>query len=258
MTHTITRAVVAAGGAGTKMAPITRIIAKEMLPVARKPLLEHLIQELSAAGIQDVLFVISSHKPQIPAYFGSGEAYGMDFSYRIQSDGAGPGAPVLAAETWTRDEPYVFAFGDNLIRATADGEPPLRRLVHGNTAQCSVLTRRFSADRIPLHETLLGAADPPGSHPSPHPMNVGRDRLDHTTAPWVHACAARWILGPFIFEALRTCPPRSNGELYLIDAVRRWISDGNSVRAMPLLPSDLRFNCDNWETYADAIAAIRA
>lgn len=115
-----------------------------------------------------------------------------------------------------------------------------------------MLTRRFSADRIPLHETLLGAADPPGPHPSPHPVNLGRDRLDHTTAPWVHACAARWILGPFIFDALRTCPPRSNGEVHLIDAVRRWISDGNSVRAMPLLPSGLRFNCDNWETYPDA------
>ncbi|MEE4494975.1 MULTISPECIES: sugar phosphate nucleotidyltransferase [unclassified Streptomyces] len=259
MTHTITRAVVAAGGAGTKMAPITRFIAKEMLPVARKPILEHLIHELSAAGIQDVLFVISSHKTQIPRYFGGGEAYGMDFSYRIQRDGAGPGAPVLAAETWTREQPYVFAFGDNLIRAAADGEPPLRRLVHGNTAQCSVLTCRFSADQIPLHETLLGAADPPSPDPDcPHVVNFGRELLDHTGAPWVHACAARWVLGPFIFEALRACPPRSNGELYLIDAVRRWIDEGNSARAMTLLPSDLRFNCDNWETYADAIATIRA
>jgi hypothetical protein len=161
MTRTITRAVVAAGGAGTKMAPITRIIPKEMLPVARTPILEHLVHELRAAGITDVLFVISSRKGQIPAYFGSGTAYGMDFSYRVQDDGAGPGAPVLAAERWTQGQPFVLAFGDNLIHAGADGEAPLRRLVHGGTADCSVLTRVFPADSVPPHETLLGAASAP-------------------------------------------------------------------------------------------------
>ncbi len=73
----------------------------------------------------------------------------------------------------------------------------------------------------------------------------------------MHACAARWILGPFIFEALHECPPRPDGELYLIDAIRRWISIGNELTARPLRPDDLRFNCDNWETYHDAIAALR-
>ncbi|MFI7094850.1 sugar phosphate nucleotidyltransferase [Streptomyces lydicus] len=257
MTRTITRAVVAAGGAGTKMAPVTRIIPKEMLPVARTPILERLVHELHTAGIRDVLFVISSRKSQIPAYFGSGAAYGMDFSYRVQDDGAGPGAPVLAAETWTQGLPFVLAFGDNLIRAAAEGEAPLRRLVHGGASDCSVLTRLFAADSIPPHETLLGAAHPPRSEPGPYAIDFDKDLLDHTGARWVHACAARWVLGPFIFEALRACPPRPNGELYLIDAVRRWISAGNELRAVPLLPTELRFNCDNWETYADAVATLR-
>ncbi|CAM5308061.1 sugar phosphate nucleotidyltransferase [Streptomyces abikoensis] len=257
MTRTIARAVVAAGGAGTKMAPITRIIPKEMLPVARTPILEHLVHELRAAGITDVLFVISSRKGQIPAYFGSGAAYGMDFSYGVQDDGAGPGAPVLAAETWTQGQPFVLAFGDNLIRAGAGEETPLRRLVHGGTADCSVLTRVFPADGIPPHETVLGAAASPRTDPGPYDVVFGRDLLDHAEARWVHACAARWVLGAFVFEALRACPPRANGELYLIDAVRRWISAGHELRAVPLLSTEVRFNCDNWETYHDAIAALR-
>ncbi|MEU9371658.1 sugar phosphate nucleotidyltransferase [Streptomyces avermitilis] len=257
MTRTITRAVVAAGGAGTKMAPITRIIPKEMLPVARTPILEHLVHELRAAGTTDVLFVISSRKGQIPAYFGSGAAYGMNFSYRVQDDGAGPGAPVLDAETWTQGQPFVLAFGDNLIRA-AEGEAPLRRLVHSGTADCSVLTRVFPADSVPQHETLLGAASPPRTAPGPYTVAFDRDLLDYTSARWVHACAARWVLGPFVFEALRECPPRPNGELYLIDAVRRWISTGNELTALPLLPTELRFNCDNWETYRDAVATLHA
>lgn len=258
MTHAITRAVVAAGGAGTKMAPITSILPKEMLPVARRPILEHLVDELRAAGIREVLFVISSRKRQIPAYFGSGGAYGMDFSYRVQDDGAGPGAPVLAAESWTQGQPFVLAFGDNLIRAATGGEAPLRRLVHDSTADCSVLTRLFPADSIPAHETLLGAAAPAGRGAGPYDATFGRDLLDHAGAQWVHACAARWVLGPFVFEALRDCPPRPNGELYLIDAVRCWIGAGNELRAVPLLPDELRFNCDNWETYADAVTVVRA
>ncbi|MDD9383107.1 sugar phosphate nucleotidyltransferase [Streptomyces sp. ZAF1911] len=257
MTRTITRAVVAAAGAGTKMAPITRIIPKEMLPVGGTPILEHLVHELRAADITDVLFVISSRKGQIPAYFGSGAEHGMDFSYRVQDDGAGPGAPVLDAEPWTRGEPFVLAFGDNVIRAAAEGEVPLRRLVHGGTADCSVLTRVFPADNIPPHETLLGAATAPSTGTGPSSVVFGRDLLDHTGARWVHGCAARWVLGSFVFEALRDCPRRANGELYLIDAVRRWISQGHELRAVPLLPTDLRFNCDNWETYHDAVATLR-
>ncbi|MFJ6438706.1 sugar phosphate nucleotidyltransferase [Streptomyces sp. NPDC091416] len=255
MSRTITRAVVAAGGAGTKMTPITRIMPKEMLPAGGRPILEHLVHELRAAGITDVLFVVSARKPQIPAYFGSGAAYGMDFSYRVQDDGAGPGAPVLAAETWTGGQPFVLAFGDNLIRGAADRETPLQRLVSG-TSDCSVLTRVFPADGIPVHETLLGAADAPG--PGSAAVALGRDLLDHAGAPWVHACAARWVLGPFVFDALRSCRPRPTGELYLIDAIRRWIAAGNHLMALPLRPDDLRFNCDNWETYHDAVAALRS
>ncbi|MFE2943341.1 sugar phosphate nucleotidyltransferase [Streptomyces sp. NPDC059255] len=259
MTRTISRAVVAAGGAGTKMAPITRIIPKEMLPVARTPILEHLVHELQAAAITDVLFVIPAHKTQIPAYFGSGTAYGMDFSYRVQDNGAGPGAPVLTAETWTQGEPFVLAFGDNLIRSATGGETPLRRLVHGSAAApCSVLTQLFPADSIPPHETLLGAATPPTTAPGPGAVDFGSHLLDHTRARWVHACAARWVLGPFAFPALRACPPRPGGELYLIDAVRHWISTGHSLRALPLLPDEFRFNCDNWETYTDAVATLPA
>ncbi|MEV7681509.1 sugar phosphate nucleotidyltransferase [Streptomyces sp. NPDC088341] len=256
MSRTITRAVVAVGGAGTKMAPITRIMPKEMLPAGRMPILEHLVHELCAAGITDVMFVISSRKPQIPAYFGSGAAYGMDFSYRVQDDGAGPGAPVLAAETWTASLPFVLAFGDNLIRGTADSQAPLQRLV-GDTADCSVLTRVFPADSIPAHETLLGAAAVPQTGSGPAAVAFGRDLLDHAGARWVHACAARWVLGPFVFDALHACPPRANGELYLIDAIRHWIAAGNTLTALPLKPGDLRFNCDNWETYHDAVAALR-
>jgi UTP--glucose-1-phosphate uridylyltransferase len=258
MTHTITRAVVAAAGAGTNMAPITRITPKEMLPVARTPILEHLVHELRAAGICDVLFVISSRKSQIPAYFGSGTAYGMDFSYRVQDDGAGPGAPVLDAEAWTQQQPFVLAFADNLIRPAAGGQTPLQRLTSGTTADCSVLTQLLPADNVSVHETLLGAAAPPRTDPGPYAVDFGSNLLDHADARWVHACAARWVLGPFVFEALRACPPRPDGELYLIDAVRRWISTGNQLRAVPLLRGELRFNCDNWETYHDAVTALRA
>ncbi|MFJ7586936.1 sugar phosphate nucleotidyltransferase [Streptomyces sp. NPDC097617] len=257
MTRTITRAVVAAGGAGSKMSPITRILPKEMLPAGRKPILEHLVLELRDAGIDSVLFVISSHKPQIPAYFGSGTEYGMDFSYRVQDDGAGPGAPILAAETWTQGQPFVLAFGDNIICPTPDGEAPLRRLVRNEADRCAVLTRLLPADEIPPHETLLSSAAPPPQRIGPYAVTIGSGDLDLTDARWVHACAARWILGPFAFEALRACPRRPNGELYLIDAIQRWIQAGATVTAHPLLATEKRFNCDHWRAYEDAVATLR-
>ncbi|MGW6208937.1 sugar phosphate nucleotidyltransferase [Streptomyces sp. NPDC055089] len=257
MTYTITKAVVAAGGAGSKMAPITRVLPKEMLPVGRKPILEHLVLELHQAGITDVLFAISSHKPQIPAYFGSGSSYNMSFSYQVQDLGAGPGAPVLAAEQWTQGAPFVLAFGDNLVRARPHSPSPLQRLVT-DAANCSVLTRVFPAEGVPPHETLLGAAPAPGPNTLHQPEPFTREHLDHSRARWVHCCAARWVLGEYVFDALRNCPKRADGELYLIDAIQRRIQDGHTLNVHRLLPDEARFNCDNWSTYENAVTLLRS
>ncbi|MGI9000748.1 MAG: sugar phosphate nucleotidyltransferase [Pseudonocardia sp.] len=245
----VTQAVIAAGGIGSTMLPMTTVLAKEMLPVRDKPILEHIITELHDAGIQRVLFVISARKTHIVEYFGSGTWWGMEFTYRVQDPGDGPGAPVLLAERWSGGQPFVYAFGDNLTTTAPGHESPLRRLLTEHTAHpanWALLAEVCAPAGLPRNETVLG----PTTHPIGH-----QSAFDFTDADpgsctdQVIVCAARWVLTPAIFAAQRSCHRRSNGELYLIDAVQQAVPNGQRLRIVPLAAADNRYNMDNWPTY---------
>jgi UTP-glucose-1-phosphate uridylyltransferase len=241
----VRRAVIAAGGVGSKMLPMTTVLAKEMLPIREKPILEHLVSELRDAGIEEVLFVISSLKTMIVEYFGSGSAWNMEFTYRVQDPGDGPGAPVLLAEHWVRDQPFVYAFGDNLITTPPGAIPPLRRLIADHTAHpngWALLAEIRPAQGLPRNETVLG----PTHHPPHNPPFTYRTG---TQAGNVVVCAARWVFTPTIRAALQSCPRRTTGELYLVDAVQNAVRAGQSLRVVPLHETERRYNIDIWPTY---------
>lgn len=90
----IRKAVVPVAGLGTRMLPLTRSVPKEMLPLGRKPAIHHVVDELAAAGIERILFVTSSRKEAIEAYFDSeghgGQADGLHLSPRDREPAEGP------------------------------------------------------------------------------------------------------------------------------------------------------------------------
>lgn len=253
---TVTQAVIAAGGKGSKMMPMSEVLAKEMLPVREKPILHHLVDELRAAGIARVLFVISRDKTNIAQYFGSGTDVGMEFAYRVQDPGDGPGAPVLMAETWGNGADFVYAFGDNLITAAAGRPSALHRLLAEHTAHPGswhLLADIRPQRGLPSTETVLGPlADWSGTR---DPFDYTREALDEP-APQLVACAARWVFTSTIFAAQRACPRRSTGELYLVDAVQQAVRAGLPLRVSPLTDTDRRYNIDTWPVYHSCVADL--
>jgi glucose-1-phosphate thymidylyltransferase len=240
----VTRAVIAAGGVGSKMLPMTTVLAKEMLPIRDKPILDHLVTELRDAGIEEVLFVISARKTMIVEYFGSGSAWNMEFTYRVQDPGDGPGAPVLLAEHWVGDRPFVYAFGDNLITTLPGGTSPLRRLLADQAAHpdsWALLAEIRPAQGLPRNETVLGPTDHPARHPFTYRTSA------HTGNAVV--CAARWVFTPSVFAAQRAFPRRASGELYLVDAVQQAVRAGQPLRVVPLTERERRYNMDIWPTF---------
>src|SRR5512143_4179910 len=111
----IDRALVPAAGYGTRMRPLTRAIPKEMLPIGRKPVLEHVLDELKGAGIQRILFIISPGKDMVQGYFGDGSAWGVRCDYAVQQQMRGLGDALLHGEEWAEGHPVMVAFGDCLI-----------------------------------------------------------------------------------------------------------------------------------------------
>jgi UTP--glucose-1-phosphate uridylyltransferase len=135
----VRKAVIPAAGYGTRMLPITKTISKEMLPLVDKPIIQQVVEELVGAGIEDIILVVAAHKADINDYFGDVEA-GLkahlqaagpskaellkqlesvqdlaNFAFVEQRGVYGTGTPVLNAEPYIGNEPFIFTFADDFF-----------------------------------------------------------------------------------------------------------------------------------------------
>src|SRR6266540_1644115 len=145
---TIDQAIVPAAGYGTRLRPLTLAVPKEMLPLGRKPVLEHILEELKSAGIRRVLFVVSPGKEMIRTYFGNGSRLALECEYVIQPEMKGLGDAILLSEPWCGGQAALVAFGDCVIESP-DSLPSARLLnAHIQTnAAATVLTQRIPREK---------------------------------------------------------------------------------------------------------------
>jgi UTP--glucose-1-phosphate uridylyltransferase len=252
----VRRAILPAAGLGTRLRPLTYAIPKEMLPIGRKPVLEYILEEVRAAGITRVLFVVSPEKEGIiRQYFGEGIAWGVRCEYVLQPERRGLGDALLCGEAWTEGEPVLVAFGDTLIES--DGTLPTTRLLQTygtRRTDAVVLTERVIRERTSHYGILIPAVDLPDPPTEPFPLKGIVEKPAPAAAPSLMAVSARWVLGPPIFRILRQTPPGPNGEVALTDAVQTLLKEGGDGWAVPLLSGEVRRDIGGWETYLTAAA----
>ncbi|HEV3408389.1 MAG TPA: nucleotidyltransferase family protein, partial [Gaiellaceae bacterium] len=107
------KAVVMAGGEGTRLRPLTSNQPKPMVPVVGKPCMEHIVELLRAHGFEDVVATLAFMPQAIRSYFGSGESQGVRMSYSVEESPAGTAGSVKLAED-ALDEPFLVISGDAL------------------------------------------------------------------------------------------------------------------------------------------------
>lgn len=280
----IDRALVPAAGLGTRLYPLTRALPKEMLPLGRRPVLEYVVEELRAAGITRILFVVSPSKPMIEAYFGDGAKWGVRCDYVLQPERKGLGEAILRGEAWAEGQPFVVAFGDCLIEeethysiTPSSSHPlplspphpqpptpnarsaPLRRLLETHRrerADATVLTERIARENTRKYGILAPAVPLPDAPTEPFPLADIVEKPAPELAPSTLAVAARWALNPTIFPFLRQASPGPDGEINLTDPVRALLAQGGRVWAVPLVDGEVRRDIGGWESYL--LAAARA
>ncbi|MGC8862964.1 MAG: sugar phosphate nucleotidyltransferase, partial [Armatimonadota bacterium] len=123
----ITRALIPAAGKGSRLLPLTRAVPKELLPLGKKPVLEHVVEECAACGIQEILFIISAGKEAIRAHFGD-SAGGIRLSYAYQSEQKGLADAVFCGREFVGAAPFAVVLGDSVIE-TDQAVPPFRRVL---------------------------------------------------------------------------------------------------------------------------------
>ena len=214
------KALILAGGAGTRLRPITHTRAKQLVPVANTPILFYGIRAMVDAGITEIGVIIGDTGPEVREALGDGSSFGASITYLPQDAPLGLAHCVLIAGEFLGDDEFVMYLGDNLL------EQDLGAFVAAFEAA------RASADP-PVAQILLKQV------PDPHRFGIATlDERGHVVAlvekpadpPSDLALVGVYLFDPTIHEAVRAISPSARGELEITDAIQWLISSGHRVR----------------------------
>lgn len=210
------KALVLAGGSGTRLRPITHTSAKQLVPVANKPILFYGLEQIRDAGITDVGIIVGETHAEIEDAVGDGSALGIHATYLRQDAPRGLAHAVLTAADWLGDDDFVMFLGDNLI------EGGIGHLVEA-----------FERDR-PDAQVLLKSVEDPSSFGVAELDDDGRvvGLVEKPADPPSDlALVGVYLFTSAILDAARRIEPSGRGELEITDAVQRLLDDGRQVRA---------------------------
>lgn len=252
----IRKAVIPAAGLGTRLRPLTSITPKEMLPLARKPAVQYIVEELHAAGIEDIIFVVSPLKPRIQEYFGESTCDGqVRVHYVVQETQKGLADAILQAEQAVDGEGFVVALGDSVI-VSKEKVSPLERLLEayvGNPAFAAITVEHVPIEHSPRYGMVKPAEPVRGSS---FRIDALIEKPKIEDAPSNYAIAGRYVFGPSIFDFIRRTAPGALGELQITDSIRLGMENGGIVWCAPLVGNERRYDIGNFATFCEAFAAM--
>jgi glucose-1-phosphate thymidylyltransferase len=215
------KGLVLAGGAGTRLRPITHTSAKQLVPVANKPILFYGLEAMAAAGIEQIGIIVGDTRDEVMAAVGDGSQFGIEATYIPQDAPLGLAHCVLIASEFLADDDFVMYLGDNLL------EQDLTAFVD------SFLKARANDDDRPAAQILLKQV------PDPQRFGIAELGPDGRVVRLVEKPADPpsdlALVGVYLFDrtindAVRAIAPSDRGELEITDAIQWLIDTGRRVR----------------------------
>ncbi len=262
MSKPLRKVVFPVAGLGTRFLPATKVVAKEMLPVLDKPLIQYAVDEAVDAGADTLIFVTNRYKHAIADYFD--KAYELEAKlhekgkdallalvqgtlpkhvraiFVTQPEALGLGHAVLCAKPVVGDEPFGVMLPDDLIW-NGTGKGALRQMAEaGEREQAGVI----AMEEVPHEQTdKYGIVDAV-------PVDERSARIRHMVekpkpaeAPSNLAVVGRYVLPGRIFELLERTTPGAGGEIQLTDAIEALLKEQGKVLAWRF--EGTRFDCGN-------------
>ena len=207
------KGLILSGGAGTRLRPITHTSAKQLVPVANKPILFYGLEAMREAGIAEVGIVVGDTHAEIEAAVGDGARFGLRVTYLPQEAPLGLAHAVLIAEDYLGDEPFVMYLGDNLLK---DGIAPF--------------VERFAADRPDAMILLQQVPDPQAYGIAELGDGAVVRLVEKPAEPRSDlALVGVYLFTPAVFDSVKAISPSARGELEITDAIQHMIDRGLRV-----------------------------
>jgi glucose-1-phosphate thymidylyltransferase len=215
------KALILAGGAGTRLRPITHTRAKQLVPVANKPILFYGIESMVAAGISELGVIVGDTRDEVIAALGDGSRFGASITYIPQDEPLGLAHCVLIARDFLGDDDFVMYLGDNLLQQDL-------------TAFADTFAAARASDHPPSAQILLKSV------PDPHRFGIAAlDDEGHVVRlvekpadpPSDLALVGVYLFDRHIHEAVASIEPSARGELEITDAIQWLIDNDHRVRS---------------------------
>ena len=237
----VRKAVLPAAGLGTRFLPATKAQPKEMLPVVDKPLIQYVVEECVAAGIENIIIVTGRGKNAIEDHFDSSpelesflEEKGkadlaklvhdignmVHFSYTRQKEPLGLGHAVLVAKELVGDEPFAVLLGDVIIPGA---NPATKQLidVYQRTGKGAIAVEEVPREKTGLYGIVdVEPQNGPGADKRILQIRDLVEKPSPAEAPSTLGVTGRYVLPPEVFDCLERTKPGRGGEIQLTDALR--------------------------------------
>jgi UTP--glucose-1-phosphate uridylyltransferase len=260
----IKKAIIAVAGSGTRLLPATKSMPKEMLPIVDKPIIQLVVEELIEAGIEDIIFVTRWDKKPLEDHFDHSVALEDDlrkngkdeaadniakiaemanFIYVRQKGPYGNGTPVLSAASLVDDEPFVFVWGDDLVKSKVS------------------FTKQMVEDYEKNGKLMIGVQEVPREVVNRYgivKLRQGTNEIEDIIekpsveeAPSQLADFGRMILDQDFINILRETSLGKGNELWITDAIKKYVQQGGIFLAKELQDGQ-------WLTTGDPLNYLKA
>jgi UTP--glucose-1-phosphate uridylyltransferase len=266
-TMEINIAVVPVAGLGTRLLPATKSQPKEMLPVGRKPVVQYVVEELTRMGMQRLLFITGPGKTSIENHFDLNgeliqvlretgkeellaelefERAPVQYFYTRQRQLLGLGHAISCAQPFVGDQPFVVALGDSIIGMHARSDIVQRMTRCFVDKQAAVV---IAFEEVPPAEVYRYGIARPKNDGDIFEIADLIEKPSVEEAPSNLAIAARYVLDPAIFEAIRHTRPGKGGEVQITDAIRILMQGGGKAYGVCLRDDERRYDIGNFQSY---------
>lgn len=260
----IKKAIVAVAGSGTRLLPATKAMPKEMLPIVDKPIIQLVVEELVAGGIEDIIMVTKWDKKPLEDHFDYNWALinelkkagkenlledikkiadMANFIYVRQKGPYGNGTPILSAASLVDDEPFIYVFGDDLVKSKVS------------------FTKQMVDDYEKNGKLMIGVQSVPKKLVSKYgivKLKKGTMEIEDIVekpaikeAPSCLADFGRMVLNQEIVDILKKTALGKDNELWIVDAIRTYVKNGGIFLAKPVGDGE-------WLTTGDPLNYLKA